>query len=110
MIEMGGSGKQRFGYWCWKPFIILETLKQINDNDILIYADIGCEFNINNKHILQDLIKDTDKEELIGVFGNPIHKEHTWNKADFLAYYDLLDNKDFLNSTQIWGCYLLKNA
>ncbi len=29
----------------WKPIVILEIMNQINDNDILIYLDIGCEFN-----------------------------------------------------------------
>ncbi len=34
-----------FGYWCWKPFIILKTLENIKDGDILVYADIGCHIN-----------------------------------------------------------------
>ncbi|MGL5889875.1 MAG: hypothetical protein ACRC3B_08315, partial [Bacteroidia bacterium] len=27
------------GYWLWKPYYILETLKQMNEGDILVYAD-----------------------------------------------------------------------
>ena len=27
------------GYWCWKPYIILEKLKHIKDNDVIIYMD-----------------------------------------------------------------------
>lgn len=30
------------GYWIWKPFIIFKKLQEINENDILIYIDGGC--------------------------------------------------------------------
>ena len=30
-----------FGYWCWKPYIILKSLEKIKDGDILVYADTG---------------------------------------------------------------------
>ena len=28
-----------FGYWLWKPYIILRKLEELNDNDILVYID-----------------------------------------------------------------------
>jgi hypothetical protein len=28
-----------FGYWIWKPFIILEEIKKLNSDEILIYID-----------------------------------------------------------------------
>ena len=31
------------GYWLWKPFIILETLGEMQDGDCLIYSDSGIE-------------------------------------------------------------------
>jgi len=30
------------GYWIWKPYIIVDMLSKLNDNDILLYADSGC--------------------------------------------------------------------
>lgn len=35
------------GYWLWKPYIIYESLRKLNDGDILIYADSGCTL-LNN--------------------------------------------------------------
>jgi hypothetical protein len=29
--------KRGFGYWLWKPYIIIDTLSKLNDGDILIY-------------------------------------------------------------------------
>jgi len=31
------------GYWLWKPFIIAETLKELEEGDCLIYSDSGIE-------------------------------------------------------------------
>ena len=30
------------GYWIWKPFVILKTLKSMQEGDILLYADAGA--------------------------------------------------------------------
>ena len=32
------------GYWIWKSYIIRKTLEEINDGDILIYADGGSVY------------------------------------------------------------------
>lgn len=31
------------GYWVWKPKIVQITLEKMNDGDLLLYADTGCE-------------------------------------------------------------------
>ena len=31
------------GFWLWKPYLILESLKKMAENDILVYADAGLE-------------------------------------------------------------------
>lgn len=35
-----------FGYWLWKPILILHTLESIPDGAILVYLDAGCEVNL----------------------------------------------------------------
>lgn len=32
------------GYWSWKPYIILQTLNKVGDNDWVVYSDIGKPF------------------------------------------------------------------
>ncbi len=34
-----------YGYWIWKPHLILKKLNSLQDGDILMYADAGCEVN-----------------------------------------------------------------
>ncbi|WP_104721497.1 hypothetical protein [Helicobacter mesocricetorum] len=87
-----------FGYWCWKPKVILMALEQIKEGDLLIYCDIGCEFEAKNRDSLLDMLKDLDNNEMLGLVMG--HLEKVWNKADLLKHFNLLDNEEFLNSGQ----------
>lgn len=53
-LERGG------GYWLWKPYYILETLKALKDNDILLYMDSGDLFYGDIRKFLSDQLKDKD--------------------------------------------------
>lgn len=35
------SNKRTAGYWCWKPWIMLKTLTEAQDGDIVCYCDCG---------------------------------------------------------------------
>ena len=53
-------GSKGYGYWCWKPEIIMNIMNEINNGDCLLYVDAGCHLNIHGKKRLLeyfDLIK-----------------------------------------------------
>ena len=37
------SKEKGLGYWLWKPYIIFEALKNVNENDIIVYIDAGSQ-------------------------------------------------------------------
>ena len=50
-----------FGFWSWKPIIILDMFSKINDGDVVIYHDAGrtgynYEFKKNIKPLIYDVI------------------------------------------------------
>ena len=65
---------QGAGYWLWKPFFIYKTMKQIDDNDILIYSDSGAIF-VNSP---MPLLKLTKKENILLFTNNEPNIK--WNK------------------------------
>lgn len=70
------------GYWLWKPYIILETLKKSNDNDVIFYSDSGVEF-INSIHPLVDLcIQKTEGVLVFHMEPIPENKEVLQTKKD----------------------------
>ena len=44
-------GMKGYAYWSWKPYIIKQTLEEMNDGDILLYMDAGSTLNINDNSI-----------------------------------------------------------
>lgn len=37
--------KRGGGYWCWKPFVIMDALSKCKEGDAVFYADSGCVLN-----------------------------------------------------------------
>ena len=73
-MERGG------GYWVWKPYIILETLKKAQPEDIIFYLDSGDMIydpdTIFKEYVLRR-IKNTDI--LLRTGGFP---HYEWTKRD----------------------------
>lgn len=42
------TNKAGYGFWIWKPKIILDSLITLPDNDILVYCDAGIHLNTNS--------------------------------------------------------------
>ena len=75
-------------------------MEQMNDDDILLYLDSGCEV-INSKdsyrHV-QQMMNDCNNYEILYTLTG--HNEVTHTKMDLFKYFGL-DNEDVLKSEQI---------
>jgi hypothetical protein len=71
------------GYWAWKPALIDRLIapdcfiRNINDGDVVIYADAGIEFINNVNYIIDRMDQD------IFLFGNQWAHAH-WCKRDII--------------------------
>lgn len=53
--------KKKGGHWLWKPYVIYDSLSKLNEGDILIYSDSGCELkNPDGWKIELELLKHKD--------------------------------------------------
>lgn len=52
-----------FGYWVWKPRVILETLSKMDDGDVLLYVDMGCHLNSRGKERLLEYWQEVKRNE-----------------------------------------------
>jgi len=89
------SNKRGYGYWLWKSFLTLKTLNEMNEGDILIYADAGCEILINNRNQFNNSISllNNDKSGFIS-FEMRTNIEKVWTKSDLFDYLNCFDLKD----------------
>jgi len=70
--------KRGCGYWLWKPYIILETLKKIPNNEYLLYLDSGTTI-LDDVSILKEVNSD------VVLFHNE-HNHIDWCKMDTLMH------------------------
>lgn len=98
------------GYWLWKPFIILEAMKQADEGDIVIYSDSGAEVIES----LQPLLDICRKQEGLLFFRVPFFSEKlinkNWTKRDCFILMDA-DTDRFHSAGQVAGSphFYLKN-
>lgn len=77
------------GYWIWKPYIILKTLQQVSENDIIFYCDSGVTI-LNSFKPLFELCQN-DEKGIILFDGHLINK--TWTKRDCFYYMGCDESK-----------------
>ena len=90
------SNKRGYGYWLWKPYLIMETFKKIPENDIVVYVDTGIKIRNN----ISDLLNNLAQKDIV-LFGS-MFKIRSYTKRDLLRFLNM-DNAETLNSQQIQG-------
>jgi hypothetical protein len=99
------SRKRGNGYWLWKPYIILKTLKEkLNNGDYLFYTD-ACIFYNNDTKILVNFLINNNQEMWAYRLDNIIEKIYTKRDAFILLGADspfYTDTKTIEASIQIY--------
>lgn len=90
------NNRRGFGYWIWKPFIILDTIKQMRSDDILVYLDCGCELNDKGLSRFNDYIELVKTNNRMLFHLEDKHLEWRWNKMDLVDHLGLKDKNVML--------------
>lgn len=81
-IEKNPKG---YGYWLWKPYILIKQMDKIPEGDILYYIDVGCEVNRFGKKRLDQYNKLIEEQDIL-IFELSLRAEE-WTKGDLLHLY-----------------------
>ena len=107
------------GFWSWKPYIILETLKKTQKNDWVIYCDVGKPFrrgdtdrcgNMNIGNIIHtpmdSIIEYADNHNGFtpGIWIPHYGLAETWTKRDCFVGMNC-DDQDYHHSPQVQAGY-----
>lgn len=85
-----------YGYWIWKSYLVLKCLEEMNDGDIVLYCDAGCEINKKGIHRLNEYFDIVANSES-GILSFYLHdcrypnayNEHNWTKNDIFSHFEL---------------------
>lgn len=96
-------------YWLWEPYIINETLKKINNDDIIFYIDSKYYFIENFTNLYIDYMKNND---LLIWKNKPTESNgyiKNWCKMDVIYKYNMFDKVFNKNAEYCWaGALVLK--
>jgi hypothetical protein len=90
-----------FGYWVWKPQVVLQALKQLELGDVLVYLDSGSHINPGGMSRFWEYV-DAAKFSPAGVLAFRLDfLERDWTKADLLEYFSVRNCARYIDSGQI---------
>lgn len=92
-----------YGYWIWKCFLIRQVMverQDIEEGDIILYVDSGCELNINGRQRMFQYINLAMTHDLVA-FQMENLNEKKYTKMDLLDYSNV--SEEDRNSGQIVG-------
>jgi hypothetical protein len=98
-IAFISSHPRGLGYWIWKPFLIQQRLLAMPENDVLVYADGGCEFTGVNRGFLLDLFPASSDLDLTAIVLESEHKARRWTTKFCLSH--IPGSAHFLDLPQI---------
>jgi hypothetical protein len=80
-----------YGYWVWKSYIIKKTMETLQDGDVLLYLDCGCEIGHHQYDALKKNLEEGAKEDYIlrSLHGD----ENTHTKMDLFIKMGMLEDK-----------------
>lgn len=100
-----------YGYWSWKPTIILETLAQMKENEVLLYVDSGCRLNLGGKSRFEEYLDLLDEHES-GILMTQLDcPEYLWTKGDVYDFFGVRDSPAITHTGQLQaGIILVRNC
>jgi len=116
-------GSRGYGYWCWRPQVVLQALEKMVEGEILLYCDVGCHLNTKGLPRLREYLSMVDESEILAfqgrsLLGSPqydsMHHFNSigmWTKGDVIDYFAVRNDKELLSSGQYsGGVFLVKKT
>lgn len=112
------SNKRGFGYWIWKPFLILKCLEELKEGEGLLYLDGGCHLNINDASILKlkNYFQTAEKTGMLvtqlydGQFGFESLTEKSWTKKELLDLLEVSERNRSSGQFQSGIIFVINNS
>ena len=114
-----------FGYWLWKPQIVLQRLSELPHESILFYADVGFHINSRGrKRFWKWVAQFEESEEWVLAFqalpprdfpehdgrALPDLADKVWCKGDAARFFSMGDHPELQTPTIGAGLFAVKNT
>ena len=101
IMRLTGSTRG-FGYWSWKPVVILDVLNKIKQGDVLFYTDAGTHLNAKGEAIFLEYVDRAVKNDIWVTQLNDSFSDLSFTKKDTIDLFaKSLSDPDVLRSGQV---------
>jgi hypothetical protein len=105
------SNPRGFGYWLWKSFLTMKYMENMNEGDILVYADAGCTINEKGrKRMLEyfDMVNLHPSGILRFQLSLNNQTEEKWTKMDLIQHLNVEKYMEFF--ILVGGIFVLRKC
>lgn len=96
--------RRGFGYWKWKSYIAKQQFDQMQEDDILVYSDAGCDYNANAVGKFAEYIEMVKKHDSGILCFEDNYLERSLTKGDIFEYLvGTINCTQISDTNQRWG-------
>ena len=90
-----------YGYWLWKPKVILDALRTTPEGGFLLYVDVGCHVLPNQEAGIQRYLRMLEQTPS-GILCSAMtqHLESQWTKKSLLVFLGVADKPQITQTPQ----------
>ena len=103
------NNKRGFGYFIWKPQVILQIMSIIPENSFLLYADAGCSIKKEGLNRFRNYIDIANQNNVLSFFMRGM-KECQWTKMDVLKRLNFISEEEVNSDQHIGTAHLWKKT
>ena len=99
--------KKGGGYWIWKHHVIQNTLKQLSENDLLVWSDAGSSFNYFAKEKFEEYVELLNSSSENNLRFKMLYKENEWTSRELFNYFSVSPESSIGTSGQYHATHMI---
>jgi hypothetical protein len=103
------QNKRGYGYWIWKSYLTLHTLKNMKENEILFYMDAGCSLLDSGMGRFLEYIQTLENSKSGMLSFRMTYKQKSWTKMDIFKALEI-DEKQKEYGQLVGGIFFIKKS
>ena len=88
-LEFSRAHPRGFGYWVWKPWVVLEVMKKAQEGDVVFFLDAGCTVHTSKTSRLRYQWYLDHIKEHGSLFFQEKFFEYSWTKKEVIEHFRL---------------------
>lgn len=104
--------RRGYGYWKWKSYLVKQQFDKMQEDDILVYSDAGCDYNAKAEHRFMEYLNIVKQHESGMMVFEDNFLERQFSKGD--VFHFLIGGNTFLpisdSNQRLGGMWMMRKC